>query len=105
MSEVPTDPRPMDFADVFVILKPQDDWVFADDKEELIDKMKEAVSIITGVNYEFTQPLRQGLCNKVDLGISFCILKRNIQYNVFQTDTVTLLNRDYISCFLKKYLS
>jgi cobalt-zinc-cadmium resistance protein CzcA len=57
VAEVPTDPMPMDFADVFVILKPQDEWVSADDKDELIDKMKEAVSIIPGVNYEFTQPI------------------------------------------------
>ena len=57
MAEVPTDPMPMDFADVFVILKPQDEWVSADYKDELIDKMKEAVSIIPGVNYEFTQPI------------------------------------------------
>ena len=57
MAEVPTDPMPMDFADVFVILKPQDELVSADDKDELIYKMKEAVSIIPGVNYEFTQPI------------------------------------------------
>ncbi|WP_025740685.1 MULTISPECIES: CusA/CzcA family heavy metal efflux RND transporter [Aquimarina] len=57
VAEVPTDPMPMDFADVFVILKPQDEWVSADSKDELIDKMKEVVSIIPGVNYEFTQPI------------------------------------------------
>ncbi|HIB47188.1 MAG TPA: CusA/CzcA family heavy metal efflux RND transporter [Flavobacteriaceae bacterium] len=57
VAEVPTDPMPMDFADVFVILKPQDEWVSADNKDELIDKMKDAVSIIPGVNYEFTQPI------------------------------------------------
>tara|TARA_R110002012_G_scaffold269367_1_gene453472 strand:+ start:6168 stop:10505 length:4338 start_codon:yes stop_codon:yes gene_type:complete len=57
VAEVPTDPMPMDFADVFVILKPKDEWVSADDKDELIDKMKDAVSIIPGVNYEFTQPI------------------------------------------------
>ncbi|GGG17701.1 acriflavine resistance protein B [Dokdonia pacifica] len=57
VAEVPTDPMPMDFADVFVILKPQDEWVSADSKDELINKMKDAVSIIPGVNYEFTQPI------------------------------------------------
>ncbi|SNZ01426.1 CusA/CzcA family heavy metal efflux RND transporter [Flagellimonas pacifica] len=57
VAEVPTDPMPMDFADVFVILKPQNEWVSADSKDELIDKMKEAVSIVPGVNYEFTQPI------------------------------------------------
>lgn len=57
VAEVPTDPMPMDFADVFVILKPQDEWVSAESKDELIDKIKDAVSIIPGVNYEFTQPI------------------------------------------------
>ncbi|EAR16213.1 MULTISPECIES: CusA/CzcA family heavy metal efflux RND transporter [Robiginitalea] len=57
VAEVPTDPMPMDFADVFVILKPRDEWVSAASKDELIAKMKEAVSIIPGVNYEFTQPI------------------------------------------------
>ncbi|WP_281987776.1 CusA/CzcA family heavy metal efflux RND transporter [Aquimarina aggregata] len=57
VAEVPTDPMPMDFADVFVILKPQDEWTSAESKDELIDKIKEAVSIIPGVNYEFTQPI------------------------------------------------
>ncbi len=57
VAEVPTDPMPMDFADVFVILKPQDEWVSAESKDELIEKMKDAVSTIPGVNYEFTQPI------------------------------------------------
>ncbi|WP_088340308.1 CusA/CzcA family heavy metal efflux RND transporter [Robiginitalea sediminis] len=57
VAEVPTDPMPMDFADVFVILKPQDEWVSAESKDELIDKMKDAISILPGINYEFTQPI------------------------------------------------
>ncbi|MEQ9187732.1 MAG: CusA/CzcA family heavy metal efflux RND transporter [Cryomorphaceae bacterium] len=57
VADVPTDPMPMDIADVFVILKPQDEWVSADSKEELIDKMKEAVEKVPGINYEFTQPI------------------------------------------------
>ncbi len=57
VAEVPTDPMPMDLADVFVILKPKSDWVSASSKDELVDKMKETVSQIPGVNYEFTQPI------------------------------------------------
>ena len=48
---------PMDIGDCFVLLKPQDEWVSADSKEELVEKMKEAVSVVPGVNYEFTQPI------------------------------------------------
>ncbi len=57
VADVPTDPMPMDIADVFVILKPQSEWTSAESKEELIDKMKEMVEQVPGVNYEFTQPI------------------------------------------------
>ncbi|UKN01967.1 CusA/CzcA family heavy metal efflux RND transporter [Paracrocinitomix mangrovi] len=57
VAEVPTDPMPMDVADVIVILKPQSEWTSASSKDELIDKMKKAVSEVPGVNYEFTQPI------------------------------------------------
>lgn len=57
VSEVPTDPMPMDLADTFIILKPEDKWVSADSKEELIEKIKETLSMFPGVSYEFTQPI------------------------------------------------
>ncbi|GGX22653.1 CusA/CzcA family heavy metal efflux RND transporter [Aquimarina muelleri] len=57
VADVPTDPMPMDIADVFVILKPVSEWTNATSKEELIDKIKEKVEQIPGVNYEFTQPI------------------------------------------------
>lgn len=57
VAEVPTDPMPMDLADVFVILKPKSEWVSASSKDELVEKMKKTVQQIPGVNYEFTQPI------------------------------------------------
>lgn len=57
VADVPTDPMPMDIADMFAILKPQSQWTAAKTKEELVDKIKEAISIVPGVNYEFTQPI------------------------------------------------
>ncbi len=57
VAEIPTDPMPMDIADVFVILKPKSEWTTVASKDELIEAMKEAVEIIPGVNYEFTQPI------------------------------------------------
>ncbi|MCO6481037.1 MAG: CusA/CzcA family heavy metal efflux RND transporter [Phaeodactylibacter sp.] len=57
VAEVPTDPMPMDIGDCFAILKPKEEWVSAKSKEELIEKMKEKLSIVPGVNYEFTQPI------------------------------------------------
>jgi cobalt-zinc-cadmium resistance protein CzcA len=57
VADVPTDPMPMDIADVFIILKPQEEWVTTDSKDELLNKIKEEISILPGVNYEFTQPI------------------------------------------------
>ncbi len=57
VADVPTDPMPMDIADVFVILKPSDAWTSAENKDELVEKMKAAISIVPGVNFEFTQPI------------------------------------------------
>ena len=57
VADVPTDPMPMDIADVFVILKPSDEWTSAESKDELLEKMKDAISIVPGVNFEFTQPI------------------------------------------------
>lgn len=57
VAEVPTDPMPMDVGDCIVTLKPKSEWTSAETKEELIGKMKEKVSKVPGVNYEFTQPI------------------------------------------------
>ena len=57
VADVPTDPMPMDIADIFIILKPENEWVSAASKEELIRKIKETIAVVPGVNYEFTQPI------------------------------------------------
>jgi len=56
-AEVPTDPMSMEESDVIITLKPKDEWVSAESKDELADKFKEALSIIPGIDYEFTQPI------------------------------------------------
>jgi len=58
VAEIPTDPMPMDIADTYIILeKDMDKWVSASSKEELLDKIKEKISVIPGVNFVFTQPV------------------------------------------------
>ncbi len=56
-AEVPTDPMSMEESDVIIKLKPIKQWVSAVTKDELADKFKEALSIIPGIDYEFTQPI------------------------------------------------
>jgi heavy metal efflux system protein len=57
VADLPMDPMPIDIADIFVILNPQDEWTKADSKEELIEKVKEKVKVIPGINFEFSQPV------------------------------------------------
>ena len=38
-------------------MKPKSEWTSANTKEELLDKIKEKLEEIPGVNYEFTQPI------------------------------------------------
>lgn len=56
-AEVPTDPMSMEESDVIIKLKPKNEWVSADSKDELADKFKEALTIIPGMEVEFTQPI------------------------------------------------
>ncbi|WP_231759357.1 efflux RND transporter permease subunit [Microbulbifer elongatus] len=56
--EVATDPMPPNVADTFITLKPQSEW--PDPKlrrEELIERLKAAIEVVPGNNYEFTQPI------------------------------------------------
>lgn len=56
-AEVPTDPMSMEESDVIITLKPRKQWVSARSKDELADRMKEALAILPGMEVEFTQPI------------------------------------------------
>lgn len=56
-AEVPTDPMSMEESDVIIVLKPKSEWTSASTKNELAEKFKQALSIIPGMEVEFTQPI------------------------------------------------
>ena len=56
--EIPTDPMPIEAADLMVILKPHDEWTSAANRDELAAKMAEALSVIPGVTFGFQQPVQ-----------------------------------------------
>lgn len=56
-AEIPTDPMSMEETDVIIKLKPRKEWTTASDKDELADKFKDALSVLPGIEYEFTQPI------------------------------------------------
>jgi len=58
VSEIPTDPMPMDISDCFIILeKDMDKWTSASTKAELIEKIQGKLKSIIGANFIFTQPV------------------------------------------------
>ncbi|GGF44676.1 CusA/CzcA family heavy metal efflux RND transporter [Echinicola marina] len=59
VADIPTDPMPMDIADMFIILeKDMDKWTTVETKEELIAGIKEMLDKkLTGVNLVFSQPV------------------------------------------------
>ncbi len=58
-AEIATDPMPPSVADIFIILKDQDEWEGPyKTKAELIAAMERAVNAVPGNNYEFTQPIQ-----------------------------------------------
>ncbi|MFO8128695.1 MAG: CusA/CzcA family heavy metal efflux RND transporter [Bacteroidales bacterium] len=57
-AEVPTDPMAIEDADIMIIMKPKEEWVSAKTREEMMDKMKSALSVLPGVSFDFTQPIQ-----------------------------------------------
>ena len=56
--EVPTDPMPMDAADMMVILKDKSEWTNASTFNELAEKMNAALVDVPGVTFSFQFPVQ-----------------------------------------------
>ncbi len=57
-SEIPTDPMPIEAADLMIILKPHGEWTSAHSRDELAEKMQHALEVIPGVEFGFQQPIQ-----------------------------------------------
>ncbi|SFQ53395.1 CusA/CzcA family heavy metal efflux RND transporter [Hymenobacter arizonensis] len=57
-SEIPTDPMSLEDSDQIVVLKDQSEWTSATSREELADKMQQALAGIPGITLEFQQPIQ-----------------------------------------------
>ena len=79
-SEVPTDPMPIESADLLMVLKDKKEWTSAKDKEELAEKMNEKMSVIPGVNLSFEQPIQMRF-NELIAGV-----KSDIAIKIFGDD-------------------
>jgi cobalt-zinc-cadmium resistance protein CzcA len=70
--------------DVYVILRPHEEWKTVKTKEELIQKMDEKLSGVPGVAYNFTQPLAMRL-DEVISGV-----RSDVAVKLFGDDPATL---------------
>ena len=67
-AEVATDPMGIELTDIFLTLKPRDQWTKAQDQTGLVGEMEKIVSQFPGVNMVFTQPIEMRL-NEMESGI------------------------------------
>ncbi len=56
--EIPTDPMPIEAADMMVILKHKDEWTSASSFDELAEKMGRTLSALPGVSIGFQYPVQ-----------------------------------------------
>src|SRR6187551_3237965 len=58
-AEIPTDPMPIEAADLMVVMKDKSEWVSADTKDEMIEKMHSVLSEnVPGVWFDFQHPIQ-----------------------------------------------
>ncbi len=58
-AEMAADPMPPHVSDTFIILKPQPEWPDQSlTKAEVVQKIADAVGVLPGNNYEYTQPIQ-----------------------------------------------
>ncbi len=86
-AEVPTDPMSMEESDVIIKLIPKKQWTSAKTKDELANKFKEALSIIPGIDYEFTQPIEMRF-NELMTGV-----RADLAIKIFGEDLDVLYNK------------
>lgn len=56
--EIPTDPMPIESADLIIVLKEKSEWTSADNWEDLAYLMKEEMEKIPGASIEISQPIQ-----------------------------------------------
>lgn len=70
--------------DVYVLLKPRDEWTRFESKEQLIEELDRQLSALPGVSYNFTQPMAMRL-DEVVSGI-----KADVAVKIFGEDSAQL---------------
>ena len=85
--EIPTDPTPMETGDYIITLKEKSEWTSAETREELVEKMEEALIPLAGVKFEFQQPIQMRF-NELLSGS-----KQDVAIKIFGDDLNTLAEK------------
>jgi cobalt-zinc-cadmium resistance protein CzcA len=56
-ADIASDPMGIELSDVIVTLKPREEWTTTESKEELVEKMRDALAALPGVASSFSQPI------------------------------------------------
>jgi len=67
-AEVATDPMGLELTDIFLSLRPREEWTRAETQTELVSAMQALVAEVPGVNIVFTQPIEMRM-NEMVSGI------------------------------------
>ena len=86
-AEIPTDPMPMEAADMMIILKDKSEWTSASTKEELIEKMEKVLENLPGVTTEFSQPIQMRF-NELMTGV-----RSDVAIKIFGDDIDLLVSK------------
>jgi len=84
-AEIPTDPMPMEACDLTILLKDKEEWVSADNREELANKMAETLeTAIPGISFGFSQPVQLRM-NELIAGV-----RQDVGIKIFGEDLTQL---------------
>ena len=82
-----TDPKPINMVEIFVDLKPQEEWTRKISKEKLIEEMQGSLEAIPGIKPSFSQPIRDNVLESISQ------IDGQIVIKVFGEDPAVLRSR------------
>lgn len=86
-AEVPTDPMPIESADLIIVMKDKKDWTSAHTREQMAELMNEKLSAVPGVNLSFEQPIQMRF-NELIAGV-----KSDIAIKIYGDNLETLFQK------------
>lgn len=86
-AEIPTDPMPIEGGDMMLAMKPKDEWTTAGTQAEMIEKIKQALTVIPGLSGEVSQPMQMRF-NELISGV-----KQDVAIKIFGDDIDELVNQ------------